>query len=402
MVLACVLLRAGARRREARARRGSCADRGARLGGRGPRPRPLLASRLTLRVDFCVPGPRARPGARRAVGRAGSIRSSGRSTRPWSTARRWCARLRCCGAGPLRAGPGAGRACSLVAGFVDARERATRSARPRSFFGVAADHPRPRRRRATPSCATAPRCTAGRASIPERRAEPLSYYHREGPVGQLFAELDRRAAAPPGGRDRPRHGHAGRLRAAGRRVTFYEIDRLVRDIAFDPALLHLRDGRPRPRGARCAWSWATRASAWRRCGASGPGERYDLIVVDAFTSDAIPVHLLTREAAPALPRDAGAARHPRPAHLQPLPAPRAGGGQPRRRRGPRGRRLLQHDDAAETARRRSLDVGRCWPGRRRPWASSRATRAGRPPLEPDPAVGVWTDDFHNLLSVFKW
>ena len=27
-----------------------------------------------------------------------------------------------------------------------------------------------------------------------------------------------------------------------------------------------------------------------------PGERYDLIVVDAFSSDAIPVHLLTREA----------------------------------------------------------------------------------------------------------
>ena len=22
-------------------------------------------------------------------------------------------------------------------------------------------------------------------------------------------------------------------------------------------------------------------------------------------------------------------------------------------------------------------------------------------LEPDPRVGVWTDDFHNLLSVFK-
>jgi hypothetical protein len=23
-------------------------------------------------------------------------------------------------------------------------------------------------------------------------------------------------------------------------------------------------------------------------------------------------------------------------------------------------------------------------------------------LEADPRVGVWTDDFHNLLSVFKW
>jgi hypothetical protein len=23
-------------------------------------------------------------------------------------------------------------------------------------------------------------------------------------------------------------------------------------------------------------------------------------------------------------------------------------------------------------------------------------------LLPEPAVGTWTDDFHNLLSVFKW
>ena len=26
----------------------------------------------------------------------------------------------------------------------------------------------------------------------------------------------------------------------------------------------------------------------------------------------------------------------------------------------------------------------------------------RPTLETDPKVGVWRDDFHNLLSVFKW
>ncbi len=23
-------------------------------------------------------------------------------------------------------------------------------------------------------------------------------------------------------------------------------------------------------------------------------------------------------------------------------------------------------------------------------------------LDPQPAVGIWSDDFHNLLSVFKW
>ena len=41
----------------------------------------------------------------------------------------------------------------------------------------------------------------GRQSLePTRRAEPLSYYHRKGPIGQLFAELDRRAGARCGWR----------------------------------------------------------------------------------------------------------------------------------------------------------------------------------------------------------
>ena len=33
----------------------------------------------------------------------------------------------------------------------------------------------------------------------------------------------------------------------GDAITFYEIDRLVRDIAFDPAYFTYLDGRPRPR-----------------------------------------------------------------------------------------------------------------------------------------------------------
>ena len=72
----------------------------------------------------------------------------------------------------------------------------------------AARHARQRPRRATRSSATAPRSTAGRASIPSGAQEPLSYYHRGGPIGPLHGGASTGAAREPGGRDRPRDGHA--------------------------------------------------------------------------------------------------------------------------------------------------------------------------------------------------
>src|SRR5262249_46122686 len=127
------------------------------------------------------------------------------------------------------------------------------------------------------------------------RQEPISYYHRQGPIGQLFAELD---------------GRPGSLRIAviglgtgtlaayarpGDALTFYEIDRRVRDIAFDKAYFtFVGDALEHGASVRVELGDARiRMDAVRR---ERPGERYDAIAVDAFTSDAIPVHLLTREA----------------------------------------------------------------------------------------------------------
>ena len=123
---------------------------------------------------------------------------------------------------------------------------------------------------------------------PAKRDQPLSYYHREGPFGEVFGE---RAASPE-----PLHVGlvglgAGALVAYARpgdAWTAYEIDpvvdRLARDtryftyIADAPVKLRtvLGDGR---------LSLAADSSA-----------RYDVLVLDAYSSDAIPVHLLTREA----------------------------------------------------------------------------------------------------------
>lgn len=81
----------------------------------------------------------------------------------------------------------------LVAGFVDARKN-DEILESRSFFGVLHIS-----RDRDPKGYTELRHGStlhGRQSLePSRRAEPLSYYQRKGPIGQLFAELDRRPGA---------------------------------------------------------------------------------------------------------------------------------------------------------------------------------------------------------------
>src|SRR4029453_14808423 len=78
-------------------------------------------------------------------------------------------------------------------------------------------------------------------------------------------------------------------------MPFSEIDRLVRDVAFDPTYFtYAVDARNRAVTVRLERGDARiRRERVRR---ERPQERYDVILVDAFSSDAIPVHLLTREA----------------------------------------------------------------------------------------------------------
>ena len=78
-------------------------------------------------------------------------------------------------------------------------------------------------------------------------------------------------------------------------MTFYEIDPLVRDIATNRFYFsYVPDAIDRGATVRIEMGDARiRMDEVRR---ERPSERYDLIVVDAFSSDAIPVHLLTREA----------------------------------------------------------------------------------------------------------
>jgi len=286
----------------------------------------------------------------------------------------------------------------VAAGFVDAN-KGDRIRQTRSFFGVL----RVSRDSDEKGYTELRHGTTlhGRQSLdPTRRAEPLSYYHRQGPIGQIFAELDRR----DGGRRMAVIGlGTGTLAAYARPgdvMTFYEIDRLVRDIAFDRAYFtYLTDARDRGATLRVELGDArVRLEAVRR---ERPTEQYDVIIVDAFTSDAVPVHLLTREALwlylEMLAPGGLLAIHISNRHLQLAPvvanlAEDAGlGGQ-----------LLMDEASAET----EGGIESTWillartPEALGDLAGDERWTAAK--LEANPRVGVWTDDFHNLLSVFKW
>jgi hypothetical protein len=117
---------------------------------------------------------------------------------------------------------------------------------------------------------------------------PTSYYHPTGPIGQVFTELLRKG--PP--REVGLVGlGAGTLAAYGRpgqRFTYFEIDPAVIRIARDPRFFtYLADSKA---------EIATIPGDGRLSLAREPDGKFGLIVLDAFSSDSIPVHLLTREA----------------------------------------------------------------------------------------------------------
>jgi spermidine synthase len=122
---------------------------------------------------------------------------------------------------------------------------------------------------------------------PAQRDEPLAYYHRHGPVGQLFEAIqqfpnNRIAVVGLGIGSLAAYAHPDE------HWDFYEIDPAVERIARDTNYFSfLQDSA----GAINVILGDARLSLQ-----SAPDAAYGLIILDAYSSDAVPVHLLTREA----------------------------------------------------------------------------------------------------------
>lgn len=122
---------------------------------------------------------------------------------------------------------------------------------------------------------------------PARSREPLAYYYN-GPIGQVFRsptispKLQEVAVIGLGAGSLACYGEPGR------HFTFYEIDPTVEGIARNPRYFtFLRD---------CSPGTAIVIGDARLSLQSERAHKYDMVVVDAFSSDTVPVHLVTREA----------------------------------------------------------------------------------------------------------
>lgn len=123
----------------------------------------------------------------------------------------------------------------------------------------------------------------------DRRCEPLSYYHRTGPLAEIF-DVARRFE-PPGRTAVVGLGAGSMVSYArpGEEWTFYEIAPAVVRAAQDTNCFTFLD--------ECAAAPVSIVEGDARLRLrEAPGRHYDLLAIDAFSSDAIPVHLLTVEA----------------------------------------------------------------------------------------------------------
>jgi hypothetical protein len=123
---------------------------------------------------------------------------------------------------------------------------------------------------------------------PRKALQPVSYYHADGPFAHLFASLQDSLEQKPVAIVGLGAGGLACYGNAASSWTYYEIDPLVERIARNERYFtFLRDCPPHVRVVIGDARLTLR---------DAPDSTYGLILVDAFSSDAIPTHLLTREA----------------------------------------------------------------------------------------------------------
>jgi hypothetical protein len=124
------------------------------------------------------------------------------------------------------------------------------------------------------------------------RELPTAYYHPSGPFGDVVFSLAPQGRFHDVGVVGLGAGALAGYANNGIRMDFFEIDEAVIRIAENPLYFtYLADARARP-----GTTVRTMAVDGRLGLRAMPEASYDLIVIDAFSSDAIPTHLITREA----------------------------------------------------------------------------------------------------------
>jgi hypothetical protein len=223
--------------------------------------------------------------------------------------------------------------------------------------------------------------------------EPLTYFHPTGPFGTIYSMIP----APPGRRSVGIVGlGTGSLVMYGQEgdhFTFYEIDPLIARIAQEEALFTYLTL------ARCQWRIVLGDARLSLSREDEP--RFDWLVLDAFSSDSIPSHLLTREAMQVykdkVKPGGGVAFHITNYYLDLRPVLAAlitdvgwvGYVRSDLRRVESPERYISSSTWVVAAA--SLDL-----------LVKVANDPGWVPLDRLPSIPVWTDDYSNLARVIEW
>jgi hypothetical protein len=226
----------------------------------------------------------------------------------------------------------------------------------------------------------------GRQVIGDLNPEPQTYFHRKSPIGNVFTTLG--ADAKSVGVIGLGTGTLAAYAQPGSQWTFYEIDAAVERIARDARYFHYLERC----GDRCSVVLGD-----ARLTLAASRATHDILVLDAFSSDAIPVHLLTTEALRSyetrLSADGILAFHISNRHinLAPVIARLA-----RERKLTAVTRLDKHVDPAQGFEASEWVVMARRPERLQSFAKD----TGWAPLVAD-ARPAWTDDFSNIWTELR-
>lgn len=228
---------------------------------------------------------------------------------------------------------------------------------------------------------------------PAYRRTPMTYYHPTGPIGEVFEKLKPSLGRARIGLVGLGVGSLAAYGQPGQQMVFFEIDPLVERIARDPRFFtFLRDSKADVRVV----IGDARLMLERQ-----PDASFRLLVLDAFSSDSIPVHLLTREAM-RLYRQKLAADGVMAFHVS-------------------NRYLVLHNVVARTAQAEGMvaayrddtfvddelaiqgKTASQWVVVGRSWSDLDPIVRHNPLWErlESPEGPVWSDDFSNLLQVFE-
>jgi hypothetical protein len=225
----------------------------------------------------------------------------------------------------------------------------------------------------------------------DARCEPLSYYHPKGPLAQVFNAYNARPPAPNVAVVGLGTGTTVAYARAGQRWSFYEINPAVVSLASTPDYFSYL--------SYCTQNVPVEivlGDARLRLADAAPAT-FGLIVLDAFSSDAIPVHLMTAEALDLylsrLAPGGLVAYHVsnRSLDLHPVVADLA------QSRGLTALAFNDHERVPGKEPSHWVVVAR------RPEDLAALAADGRwRPLGGDTRRRLWTDDYSNIVTILKW